>query len=86
MTEVEEDDVFLRTDDKIYFQCTRTHENKQDTTKVCLAAESFGTRHCYAEKTQFTERFFNLKSVLDYWLLFRVKRYYKLISKLRIYF
>ena len=29
MTEVEEDDVFLRTDDKIYFQCTRTHENKQ---------------------------------------------------------
>ena len=75
MTELEEDDVFLRTDDCIYLQCTRTHENKerckigliflvifsdfctklkQDTTKVCLAAESFGSRLCFAEKTQFT--------------------------------
>ena len=32
MTELEDgDDVFLRTDDKIYLQCTRTHENKQGT-------------------------------------------------------
>ena len=31
-------------------------ETGKDTTKVCLAAESFGSRLCYAEKTQFTPR------------------------------
>ena len=31
-------------------------ETEKDTTKVCLAAESFGSRLCYAEKTQFTPR------------------------------
>ena len=43
MTELEDgDDVFLRTDDKIYLQCTRTHENKQGTVSnipnysICL--------------------------------------------------
>ena len=35
MTELEDgDDVFLRTDDKIYLQCTRTHENKQGTVST----------------------------------------------------
>ena len=37
MTELEDgDDVFLRTDDKIYLQCTRTHENKQGTVSSII--------------------------------------------------
>ena len=41
MTELEDgDDVFLRTDDKIYLQCTRTHENKQGS--VSNIQQKFG--------------------------------------------
>ncbi|XP_077528941.1 ryanodine receptor isoform X3 [Haemaphysalis longicornis] len=40
----EQDDVsFLRTDDMVCLQCTATG------TRVCLAAEGFGNRHCYLE-------------------------------------
>ena len=42
MTELEDgDDVFLRTDDKIYLQCTRTHENKQGTVSNILCFPGF---------------------------------------------
>ena len=49
MTELEDgDDVFLRTDDKIYLQCTRTHENKQGTVSRKhsdqIWLDSFGLR------------------------------------------
>ncbi|XP_064490365.1 ryanodine receptor-like isoform X2 [Ornithodoros turicata] len=40
----EQDDVsFLRTDDMVCLQCIATG------TRVCLAAEGFGNRHCYLE-------------------------------------
>ncbi|XP_028968698.1 ryanodine receptor [Galendromus occidentalis] len=40
----EQDDLsFLRTDDMVCLQCTATG------TRVCLAAEGFGNRHCYLE-------------------------------------
>ena len=39
MTELEEDDVFLRTDDCIYLQCTRTHENKEHGENYFLTFE-----------------------------------------------
>ena len=39
MTELEEDDVFLRTDDCIYLQCTRTHENKEHGGRFFLTFE-----------------------------------------------
>ena len=45
------------------FKPSKFKNLKQDTTKVCLAAGSFGTRHCYAEKTQFTERVKKLKFI-----------------------
>ena len=42
MTELEDgDDVFLRTDDKIYLQCTRTHENKQGTVSSIYYRQKF---------------------------------------------
>ena len=53
MTELEDgDDVFLRTDDKIYLQCTRTHENKQGTVSRTHSGQIWDRKSDESERSK----------------------------------